>query len=147
LLGRWKDFVLLLADPAIHDPWRYGPMTKAEEVHGKVEALMSGGATKADAFKKLAEEYGQPVNSIRGSYYQHTRATEGGPSRTRRRETTPEDAVADARAALQRAIENVDREVAVAEERATEARAEADALKASAANRKKAIAQRLEALK
>jgi hypothetical protein len=121
-------------------------MTKAAEVHTKVEALIAGGTTKADAFKKLAEEYGQPVNSIRGSYYQHTRTTDGGSSRPRRRETTPEDAIGDARAALERAIQSVDREVVTAEERATEARAEADALKASAPERKKAIQARLKAL-
>ena len=90
----------------------------AATVFTKVEQLVSGGMTKADAFKQLAEEYGQPVNSVRGSYYQHTRGKNGeGKRRPRRRETTPEDALADARAALERAIESVDREVAVAKER------------------------------
>ena len=85
-------------------------MTKAAEVHTKVEALVASGKTKADAFKQLAEEYGQPVNSMRGAYYAHTSG--GGSSRKpRRRETTPEDALADARAALERAIQSVDREV------------------------------------
>jgi chromosome segregation ATPase len=122
-------------------------MTKAQEVFEKVAQLEAAGMSKADAFKKLAEEYGQPVNSIRGSYYTHSRAASGGPSRTRRRETTPEDAVADARATLERAIESVDREVAVAEERAKEAKAEHEALKKSAPARKEAIAASLEALK
>ena len=40
--------------------------------------------------------------------------------RPRRRETTPDDALADARAALERAIASIDREVVVAEERAAE---------------------------
>jgi flagellar motility protein MotE (MotC chaperone) len=119
-------------------------MTKAEEVHGKVEALVATGKTKADAFKELANEYGQPVNSIRGSYYQHTRGN--GESRPRRRETTPEDAIADARAALERAIENIDREIVVAKQRADEAKAELDALKASATARKEAIQAKLNAL-
>ena len=52
-------------------------MTKAQEVFEKVEALMAAGTSKADAFKQLAAEYGQPVNSIRGSYYQHTRKAGG----------------------------------------------------------------------
>lgn len=121
-------------------------MTKAEEVFTRVEALVAAGSTKADAFKKLAEEYGQPVNSVRGSYYQHTRAANGGASRTRRRETTAEDAVADARAALQRAIDSIDREVDTAKERAEEAKREHDSLKASSAERKAAIAAKLEAL-
>jgi chromosome segregation ATPase len=124
-------------------------MTKAEEVFTKVEALVAEGKSKAEAFKQLAEEYGQPVNSIRGSYYQHNRGKNGGngKSRPRRRETTPEDALADARAALERAIASIDREIETAKERADEAKREYDALKASASERKQAIQARLEALK
>jgi hypothetical protein len=120
-------------------------VSKAEEVFTKTEALIAGGMSKADAFKKLAEEYGQPVNSIRGSYYSHTKGN--GKSRPRRRETTPETALEDARASLERAIEAIDREVEVAEERAKESASEAKALKESAAERKQAISERLEALK
>jgi flagellar motility protein MotE (MotC chaperone) len=121
-------------------------VTKAEEVFRKVEQLVAGGKTKAEAFKQLAGEYGQPVNSIRGSYYQHTRGGSKG-SKPRRRETTPEDALADARAALERAIESVDREVATAKERADEAKREYEDMKSSAAERKQAINERLEALR
>jgi hypothetical protein len=123
--------------------------TKAEEIWDEVNALVAAGTKKADAFKQLAEKYGQPVDSMRGAYYGHKRKAEGGESRprTRRRETTPEDALADARAALERSIAAIDREIEAAEERASEATAEAEALKASAAERKKAITQRLEALK
>jgi hypothetical protein len=126
--------------------------TKAEQIWGEINALVESGTTKADAFKALAEEYGQPVDSIRGSYYTHKRKIEGGepnakPSRTRRRETTPDDALADARAALERAIVSIDREVEVAKARADEAKAEYEALKASASDRKKAITERLEALR
>ncbi len=122
-------------------------MTKAQEVYEKVEALIAAGTSKADAFKQLAGEYGQPVNSIRGSYYQHTRPGngEGGP-KPRRRETTPEDAMADARAALERAIASIDREVEAAKSRLDEAKAEYDSLRASAADRKAAITAKLEAL-
>jgi len=122
-------------------------MTKAEEVFAKVEELVVGGMTKADAFKQLAKQYGQPVNSIRGSYYQHTRRVNGeSGSKPRRRETTPEDALADARAALERAIVSVDREVEAARNRAEEAKREYEALKSSAADRKQAIAAKLDAL-
>src|SRR4051794_5422772 len=135
-----------------HPPTEEVSVTKAEEVYTRVEQLVSEGTTKADAFKQLAAEYGQPVNSVRGAYYQHSRkAGNGGetptPSRPRRRETTPEDALADARAALERAIQAVDREVTAAKDRADEAKAEYDALKASAEERKQAIRQRLEALR
>jgi hypothetical protein len=123
-------------------------MTKAEEVFTKVTELVTSGVSKADAFKQLATEYGQPVNSIRGSYYQHTRPKNGeGSSKPRRLETTPEDAVADARAALERAISSIDREVEAAKTRLDEAKAEYDSLKASATERKNAIKAKLEALK
>ena len=104
---------------------------------------------RADAFKQLAEQYGRPVDSIRGSFYSHKKKLEGGEAkpRTRRRETTPEDALADARASLERSIAAIDREVEAAEERAAERAAEAKALKESAAGRKQAITERLEALK
>jgi len=122
-------------------------MSKAEQVYTKTEALIAAGTTKADAFKQLAGEYGQPVNSIRGSYYAFTSGKGGGgTSRPRRRETTPEDALADARAALERAVAAIDKEVAAAAERAREAKAEHEALQASAEQRKAAITERLEAL-
>ena len=124
-------------------------MTKAQEVYEKVEALVASGTAKRDAFGKLAEEYGQPLDSIRGAYYGHKRKAEGGESkpRTRRRETTPDDALADARAALERSIASIDREVEVAKTRAQEAAAEYEAIRGSAEERKKAIAERLESLK
>ncbi len=126
--------------------------TKAQEIYEEIERRIAAGTDKADAFKALAEETGRPFDSLRGAYYSHKRKLEGGgsagkPARTRRRETTPDDALADARAALERAIDSIDREVEAAEERATEAAAEAKALKESAAERKKAITERLEALK
>ncbi|MGH2911953.1 MAG: hypothetical protein ACRDJ3_05705 [Solirubrobacteraceae bacterium] len=126
-------------------------MTKAQEIYEEIEKRIAKGIEKADAFKQLAEETDRPFDSLRGSYYTWKRKLEGGegkkPSRTRRRETTPEDALADARASLERSIASIDREVEVAEERATEAAAEAKALKDSAAERKKTITERLEALK
>ncbi len=125
--------------------------TKAQEIYEEIERRIAAGTDKADAFKQLAEETGRPYDSLRGSYYTHKRKLESGegvkPSRTRRRETTPDDALADARAALERAVASIDREVEAAEERATESAAEAKALKASAAERKQAITERLEALK
>jgi phage shock protein A len=120
-------------------------VTKSQEVFEKVEALVAKGKTKAEAFKELAKEYGQPVDSLRGAYYTHSRRG-SGPTRTRRRETTPADAIADAKAALERAIESIDREVEQAQERAAEAKAEFEALKGSAAGKKDAIRKRIEAL-
>lgn len=121
--------------------------SKAEEVHTKTEALIAEGMSKADAFKKLAAEYGQPVNSIRGSYYAFTSGKGNGKGRPRRRETTLEAAIGDARAALERSIAAIDVEVEAAEERARESAEEAKALRESATARKQAITERLEALK
>ncbi len=124
-------------------------VTKAQEIYDEVEKRIATGTDKADAFKELAKERDRPYDSIRGSYYSHKKRIEGGETkpRTRRRETTPDDALADARAALERAVASIDREVEAAETRADEAKAEYEALKASAADRKKAITERLEALK
>jgi hypothetical protein len=124
-------------------------VTKAQEIYDEVEKRIATGTDKADAFKELAKERDRPYDSIRGSYYSHKKRIEGGETkpRTRRRETTPDDALADARAALERAIASIDREVEVAKTRSDEAKAEYEALKASAADRKKAITERLEALK
>jgi predicted nucleic acid-binding Zn-ribbon protein len=124
-------------------------VTKAQAIHERVEAMIAAGTEKSDAFKQLAEEAKRPYDSIRGSYYSHKKRLEGGETkpRTRRRETTPEDALADARASLERSIAAIDREIEAADDRAKEAAAEAEALKASAADRKQAITERLEALK
>jgi predicted nucleic acid-binding Zn-ribbon protein len=124
--------------------------TKAQEIYDKVNEMVTSGIEKADAFRQLSESLNRPFDSVRGSYYSHKTKIEGGgtsPSRTRRRVTTPDDALADARASLERSIAAIDKEVEVAEERAAESTAEAKSLKASAAERKKTITERLGALK
>lgn len=123
--------------------------TKAEQIYDEVNELIASGTERSEAFKELAEQYSRPVDSIRGSYYSHKKKLEGGSAkpRTRRRETTPEDALADARASLERSIAAIDREVEAAEARAAESAAEAKSLKESATARKKAITERLDALK
>ena len=129
-------------------------MTKAQEVYEKIEAMTaSGEVKKADAFKTLAEQYGQPVDSLRGAYYQHKRVLDnggtpptgngGGTRRTRRRETTSETAVESAMTTLRRAIDSIDAEIEVAKERATEAQAEYEAMRASADERKASITEKI----
>jgi hypothetical protein len=128
-------------------------MTKAQEVYEKIEAMIaSGEVKKADAFKTLADEYGQPVDSLRGAYYQHKRVLDnggtpptsgGGTRRTRRRETTSETAVESAVATLRRAVDSIDAEIEAAKERAKEAQAEYEAMKASADERKAAITEKI----
>ena len=122
--------------------------TKAQQVYERIEALVAGGVKKADAFRQLADETGQPVKSLQGAYYQHSRKANGGSTRSRTpRETTPADAVAQATETLEKALGSIDREIEVAKERADEAKAEFEALKASASERKQAITAKIKALK
>lgn len=121
-------------------------MTKAQEIYDKVNQLVDSGTAKADAFKQLAEAYGQPVDSMRGAYYGHKRKAEGGTHRPRKRETTAADAVESAKAALLRAVEAIDREIETAKTRAEEARAEYKALSLSAGERKAEIEAKITVL-
>ncbi len=121
--------------------------TRAQEIHDKVEELVAGGMSRPDAFAQLATEYGLKPNSVRGAYYQGRPGNQSGrPRRTRRRETTPEDAIADARQALESAIEAIDAEVAAAEVRAREAKAEHEAMAEASEGRKEEIRAKLAAL-
>jgi hypothetical protein len=121
-------------------------MTKAQEVYEKVEALVASGVRKADAFRQVADELGQPFNSMRGAYYAHTRTLGGSPSRPRK-QTTNGDPIEQATAVLTRAVESIDAEVAAAKARIDEAKTEYEHLRDTAAERKAAIQAKLDALK
>ncbi len=120
-------------------------MTKAEQIHERIDALVAGGLTKAEAFRRLADELGQPAKSLQGAYYTAARKA-GSKGSSRKRETSPTDAVASAALVLESAITAIDDEVATAKDRADEAKAEFEALKASANERKATIKAKLEAL-
>ena len=121
-------------------------MTKAQEVYERVEALVASGMKKADAFRQAAEEFGQPFNSMRGAYYAHTRSTGQSAPRTRKRQTTTEDAIDSAVIVLNRAIASIDGEIEVAKARAAEAKAEYEHLRDTAEERKAAIQAKIDAL-
>jgi hypothetical protein len=121
-------------------------MTKAQDVYERVEKLVAEGTSRPDAFKQLARELGIQVNSVRGSYYSGRPDGTSGPKRSRRRETTPEDAVADALRVLEAAKDAIDTEVEAAEARAREAAAEHTAMAKAAPGRKEAIQARIDAL-
>lgn len=122
-------------------------MTKAQETYERINALVERGVKKADAFRQLADETGTPVKSLQGAYYQHSRKANGGTARARKRKTTTADAVASAATMLEQAVDDIDREVEAAKERADEAHAEYDALKNSATARKQAIQAKIDALR
>jgi multidrug resistance efflux pump len=121
-------------------------MTKAQEVYDRVEALVASGVKKADAFRQVADEFGQPFNSMRGAYYAHTRTLGGLPSRSRK-EATNGDPIEQATAVLTRAVESIDAEVAAAKARIDEAKTEYEHLRDTAAERKAAIEAKLDVLK
>ena len=121
-------------------------MTKAQEVYERVEALVASGIKKADAFRQAAEEFGQPFNSMRGAYYAHTRSTGQSAPRTRKHQTTTEDAIASAVTALNRAVDAIESEIVAAKTRAEEAKAEYEHLRDTAEERKAAIQAKIEAL-
>jgi hypothetical protein len=123
-------------------------MTKAQEVYERTEALVASGVKKADAFRQLAEEYGQEVNSIRGAFYARTRSLgEGSPKRPGKRQAAPVDPIESATNVLEKAIEAIDAEISAAKVRADEAKTEYDNLREMAGERKAAIQAKIDALK
>jgi len=118
---------------------------KAQQVFERVEALTAGGAKKADAFRQVADELGQPFNSIRGAYYTHTRTIGGTPGATSRRHA-PADPVEQAVGILRQALDVIDIEIAQAKERADETAALYKELRNSATTRKGQIEAKIEAL-
>jgi uncharacterized protein YukE len=121
-------------------------MTKAQQVYDKVEALVASGTRKADAFRQIADELGQPFNSIRGAYYTHTRSLGGTPGRSRKREHALADPIEQATSVLNNALEAIDEQVDAAKQRAEEAEAEYKQLRDSATTRKATIRAKIEAL-
>lgn len=120
-------------------------MTKAQEVFERVEALVASGVKKADAFRQVADEFGQPFNSVRGAYYTHTRSI-GGTTRASRRRVASVDPIEQATNVLNEALESIDGEIEAAKARAEAAAAEYKQLRESAADRKAAIQAKIDAL-
>jgi hypothetical protein len=122
-------------------------MTKAQQVYERVEALVASGVRKADAFRQVADELGQPFNSMRGAYYAHTRTLGESTPRSRKRATTAVDPIEQATSVLTGAVESIDAEVAGAKARIDEATTEYQHLRDTAKERKAAIQAKIDALK
>lgn len=118
-------------------------MTKAQEVYERVEALVASGTRKADAFRQLAEEYGQPQNSIRGAYYAHTRPKDPSSKGSR----TSRDPIESAVIVLEKAIAGIDGDVQVAKNRVDDAATAYKQLRDTAEERKTAMQAKIDALK
>lgn len=125
-------------------------MTKAQQTYERIETLVGEGTAKADAFKQLAAEYGQSVDSVRGAYYTGRKQSTGQAStrgrRSQRRETTEHDAIDRAIETMQNAIASIEHEVEQAGERAEEAQREHQALKEAAGPRIEVIKSKIAAL-
>ena len=121
-------------------------MTKAQEVYERVEALVASGVSKADAFRQVAEEYGQPFASIRGAYYAHTRSLGGSPKRSTKR-LAAVDPIDAATIVLEKAIEAIDSDITAAKARAELAKTEYEHLRETAGERKASIQAKIDALK
>src|SRR5215213_1740856 len=127
-------------------------MTKAQQTYERIEALVARGTDRAAAFEQLAKEYRQPLHSVRSAYYVGRKQANGEDTstsrlrRSRKRETTTEDAVERAIASLENSIADIASEGEAAAERALEASAEHEALKASCGPRIEAIQAKIAAL-
>jgi hypothetical protein len=120
-------------------------MTKAQEVYERVEALVATGVRKADAFRQVAEEFGQPFNSMRGAYYAHTRSLTETPARPRASKKSA-DPIESATIVLTKAIEAIDDEIGAAKARAEAAQTAYEELRDGAEERRKALQAKIEAL-
>jgi len=147
--GRKGVHAFLPAATAIHNPKEVPGMSdksKAVEIYERVEAVVAEQKiTKKDAQVIVGKEFSMTANSIRGAEYQARK--ELGLTRSRVQETTPDGAVDQAIATLEKARDAIDAEVEAAKDRVEEAQAEYDALKFSAKDRKGEIEAKIEALK
>ena len=93
-------------------------MTKAQEVYERVEALVASGVKKADAFRQLADEYGQPSSTRSAAPTTPTPARSGGSSKRSSKRPTAVDPIESATIVLEKAIEAIDGEISAAKARA-----------------------------
>jgi len=129
--------------------------TEAEVVYERIEELTGSGTRFADAVRTVAEERGKKENAVRANYYNHKKKLDGGTSssprsRGRSRATAQplsvDNALAQAKALLEEALANIDREVETARAEVDTAQARYDELVASVADRKSELETKIAAL-
>jgi septal ring factor EnvC (AmiA/AmiB activator) len=108
---------------------------------------VASGVKKADAFRTLAEEYGQEFNSIRGAYYAHSRSLGGSGKPRQAKRQAQVDPVESAVAVLEKAITAIDEQLGAAKQRAELAKTEYEHLRDTAGERKAALQSKIDALK
>jgi hypothetical protein len=121
--------------------------TKAAETHAALSQLMEGGMRLSDAVRAYADDTGRSEAAVRASYYQQrAKLGDNATSSRRHRAVSVEDAIDEARALLQRAIDQIDAEVEAAKADAVAARQRYEVLKADAARRKAELERKIAAL-
>lgn len=93
--------------------------TEAQIVYERIEELVAGGMSNADAIRAVADERGKQVNAVRANQHQYRKKLEGGAAPSgrgrgrsaKRAAPTASDAVAEARAALERGLAGLDGQV------------------------------------
>lgn len=125
--------------------------TEAQIVYERIEELKAYGMSNADAIRQVAQERGKKENAIRANQHQHRRKLQGGSAtsspRGRRRKTpTPTDPIAEARAILERALQDDDAEVTAAKAELDAAQARYDEAVNRATERKAELEKKIAAL-
>ena len=126
--------------------------TESQVVYERIEQLKADGVSLADAVRRVAEERGKKEGAVRGNYYNYAKKVTGGGStkprsrRSTRTAITVDGAVDEAKAVLQKAIDNVDSEVEAAKKELEDAQARHDELLASVKERKASLEKRIKAL-
>jgi predicted NBD/HSP70 family sugar kinase len=119
----------------------------------EVEALKTKGVSNADAVRQVAEKYGKNENAVRGGIHQYRSRHVGGSSgptatarRGRSKAASVDDLVANAREALEAALQLVDKEVEEAKAALDAAQKHYHNVSASVKDRKADIQKKLRAL-
>lgn len=126
--------------------------TLAQQYHEAVEALKATGMSNADAIRKVAEDFGKEVNSVRGGIHQYTKKLAGGGTtsnsgRGRRAAiTSVEDHLANARNSIEEALSLIDREVEAAKAALETAQSHFETVSAGVKERKADLEKKLKAL-
>lgn len=127
--------------------------TESQAVYERIEQLKADGVSLAEAVRQVAQERGKKEGAVRGNYYSHAKKLTGGSSGSRprsRRSTraaiTVDGAVNEAKAVLQKAIDNIDSEVEDAKKELAAVQARYDELVASVKERKASLEKRIKAL-
>lgn len=135
---------------------RMADKTEAQIVYERIEELIAGGLSNAEAIRRVAEERGKKENAVRANQHQHRQKLQAGgaPSRATRRgrpgakpqELTVEGALAQARAVLEKALAGIDGEVDAAKAELDSAQARYDELVAGVKARKAELERKIKAL-